>query len=64
MMELSEREVEVLKCLAEGMDNNQIAETLMVSVHTVKAHLCSIFAKLKVNGRVQAAVRAIKLGII
>lgn len=63
-MSLSEREIETLGYLVEGLDNGQIAEKMMVSVHTVKAHLCSIFVKLKVNGRVQAAVRAIKLGIV
>ena len=63
-MELTEREREVLRFLVQGLNNTQIAEKLMVSIHTVKAHICSIFSKLDVTGRVQAAVKAIKLGII
>ena len=63
-MELTEREKEVLYFLVQGLNNTQIAGKLMVSIHTVKAHVCSIFAKLNVTGRVQAAVKAIKLGLI
>ncbi len=63
-MELTERELEVLKLLAEGLNNREIAEKTMVSIHTVKAHLCSIFHKLDANGRVQAAVKAVKLGLV
>lgn len=53
--ELSEREFEVLKLLAKGSDNNQIAEALFISESTVKSHCHSIYSKLDVRNRVQAA---------
>ena len=61
---LTERENEVLKLLVQGKSNTQIAQDLIVSVHTAKAHVCSILQKLCVDDRVQAAVKAIKEGIV
>jgi len=61
---LTERESEVLKLLVQGKSNTQIAQELIVSVHTAKAHVCSILQKLCVDDRVQAAVKAIKEGIV
>ena len=61
---LTERETEVLKLLVQGKSNTQIAQELIVSVHTAKAHVCSILQKLCVDDRVQAAVKAIKEGIV
>lgn len=61
---LTERESEVLKLLVQGKSNTQIAQDLIVSVHTAKAHVCSILQKLCVDDRVQAAVKAIKEGIV
>ncbi len=61
---LTEREYEVLKHLVEGKSNTEIAKELIVSVHTAKAHVCSILQKLCVDDRVQAAVKAIKENII
>lgn len=61
---LTEREQEVLKLLVQGKSNTQIAQELIVSVHTAKAHVCSILQKLCVDDRVQAAVKAIKEGIV
>ncbi len=61
---LTERENEVLKLLVQGKSNTQIAQELIVSVHTAKAHVCSILQKLCVDDRVQAAVKAIKDGIV
>lgn len=61
---LSDREMEVLKLMTQGLNNKEIAEKMTLSTHTVKAHICSIFQKLNVTGRVQAAVRAIQLGLI
>ena len=58
--ELTERESEVLSLLAEGKENSQIAEELFISVQTVKNHVSNILAKLKVDNRVQAAVRAVQ----
>jgi len=61
---LTERENEVLKLLVQGKSNTEIAQELIVSVHTAKAHVCSILQKLCVDDRVQAAVKAIKEGIV
>ena len=61
---LTEREYEVLKLLVLGKSNTEIAEELIVSVHTAKAHVCNILQKLCVDDRVQAAVKAIKENII
>jgi len=61
---LTEREFEVLKHLVAGKSNTEIANELIVSVHTAKAHVCSILQKMCVNDRVQAAVKAVKEGIV
>ena len=58
--QLTEREIEVLKLLVQGKSNTEIARELIVSVHTAKAHVCSILQKMCVDDRVQAAVKAIK----
>ena len=61
---LTEREFEVLKHLVAGKSNTEIAKELIVSVHTAKAHVCSILQKMCVNDRVQAAVKAVKEGLV
>ena len=61
---LSDRELEVLRLLAQGHTNQQIAQALLFSVHTVKAHVRRIIAKLGVSDRTQAAVRATELGLL
>ena len=61
---LTEREYEVLKHLVSGKSNTEIAKELIVSVHTAKAHVCSILQKMCVNDRVQAAVKAVKEGLV
>lgn len=61
---LTERECEVLKHLVAGKSNTEIAKELIVSVHTAKAHVCSILQKMCVNDRVQAAVKAVKEGMV
>ena len=61
---LTDREFEVLKHLVEGKSNTEIAKELIVSVHTAKAHVCSILQKMCVNDRVQAAVKAVKEGMV
>lgn len=53
---LSRREMEVLRMVAEGLSNREIAANTFVSERTVKAHLANIFAKLDVNNRVKAAL--------
>ena len=62
--EITPRELEVLELVAQGMDNATIAETLYVTHHTVKSHVASILTKLQVENRVQAAVRAVRAGLI
>jgi DNA-binding NarL/FixJ family response regulator len=61
---LSERELEVLRLIAEGLDNGRIGRTLFVSPTTVKHHVSSIFTKLGVGNRVQAAIEAVRSGLI
>ena len=62
--QLTERELEVLRLLVQGKSNTEIAKDLIVSVHTAKAHVCSILQKLCVDDRVQAAVKAVKENIV
>lgn len=57
---LTKREVQVLKLVAEGMFNRDIAERLEISERTVKNHIANIFKKIQVSDRTQAAVFAIK----
>ena len=59
--DLSARELEVLKMTAQGLTNNQTAEALHVTVHAVKFHLGSIYRKLGVNNRTEAAVVYLRL---
>lgn len=61
---LTEREYEVLKLVVMGKSNTEIAKDLLISVHTAKAHVCSILQKMAVNDRVQAAVKAVREGIM
>jgi two-component system, NarL family, response regulator LiaR len=61
---LSERELEVLKLLVEGHSNPEIATLLYISLSTVKAHVRSIMTKLAVDDRVQAAVVALRSGLV
>ena len=62
--ELSERELEVLRLIAEGMSNADIAEALTVSIKTVKSHVSNILSKLHLDDRTQAAVYAWREGIV
>lgn len=61
---LTDREIEVLKLLAIGMYNKEVAENLEISERTVKNHVSNIFKKLDVTDRTQAAVFAIRNGIV
>ncbi|NLP34176.1 MAG: response regulator transcription factor [Clostridiales bacterium] len=61
---LTKREIEVLKLLAEGLFNKEIAYTLNISEKTVKNHVSNIFKKINVSDRTQAAVYAIKNNIV
>lgn len=62
--ELSNREVEVLKLVAKGFSNKDIAANLSISERTVKNHLCSIFRKIDCYDRTQAAVFCIRNGLV
>jgi DNA-binding NarL/FixJ family response regulator len=62
--ELTQRELDVLRLVAEGKTNAEIAQSLFISLGTVKAHVERIIAKLGVSDRTQAAVRAVELGYI
>ena len=59
---LTRRELEVLKLVAEGLSNEEIAARTFISGRTVKAHVTNIFGKLKVNNRVKAALAIIRRG--
>ena len=63
-LQLSKREQEVLKLLAQGNSNEDIAKALFISVATVKSHFTSIFEKLSVKSRTQAIIRALRLGLV
>jgi DNA-binding NarL/FixJ family response regulator len=62
--ELSEREVEVLKLVASGKDNARIAADLQISPKTVKNHISNILMKLQIENRIQAAVYAVRSGLL
>jgi two-component system, NarL family, response regulator LiaR len=62
--ELTERELDVLKCIGEGMTNQQISEELFIGVKTVKTHVSNILGKLGLSDRTQAAVYANRNGLI
>jgi LuxR family maltose regulon positive regulatory protein len=61
---LSEREIEVLQLVAEGMTNPEIAAKLILSLYTIKTHTRNIYGKLGVNNRTQAVAKARALGIL
>jgi DNA-binding NarL/FixJ family response regulator len=61
---LSNRELEVLGLMAEGKANHEIAEALVISASTVRNHISNILLKLQVNNRVEAAVRAVRHGLV
>ncbi len=61
---LSQRELEVLKLVVEGLSNQEIADKLILSVETVKTHMRHIMEKLAVSDRTQAAVKAMREGLV
>lgn len=63
-LKISERELEVLELVAEGLSNKQISEKLFVSVNTTKTHLSHLYEKLEVKRRTQAVEKAKSLKLI
>ena len=61
---LTQREAEVLHLMADGKSNIQIAEMLVISEHTAKAHVCNILEKFDVHDRILAVVKAMRLGLL
>ncbi|SES99571.1 two-component system, NarL family, response regulator LiaR [Salinibacillus kushneri] len=63
-LELTERELEVLICIGNGLTNQEISEKLYIGIKTVKTHVSNILSKLDVQGRTQAAVYAHRNGLM
>ncbi|MBX9689641.1 MAG: response regulator transcription factor [Candidatus Obscuribacterales bacterium] len=61
---LSQRETEVLKLMVDGLSNKEIADRLVIGVSTVRTHVEHILEKLSVSGRTEAAVKAMRRGLI
>jgi NarL family two-component system response regulator YdfI len=62
--ELTAREIEILRKLAEGLGNKQIASSLAISEHTVKFHISSILDKLGASSRTEAVTIGIRMGLV
>jgi two-component system, NarL family, response regulator LiaR len=62
--DLTDRERDVLRCMVKGMNNNEIAENLIISLGTVKYHVSNIFQKLGVDSRVEAVKLAIEQKLV
>lgn len=61
---LTEREIEVLGYVVQGKTNKEIAQILMVTHHTIKAHVASIIRKIGVKNRLEAALVAVSKGLV
>lgn len=62
--DLSERETEIIRLIARGLSNKEIANSLSVSEKTVKNHISRVFSKLGITARTQAAIHAMKAGLV
>lgn len=62
--QLTQRELDVLKCLARGMSNEDIAQELRITVWTVSSHVHSLLQKLNLSNRTQAALYAVEIGLV
>ena len=63
MENFTDREKEVLYLLLKGLNNKEISKKIFISNHTTKAHVASIYKKLGVTNRVQAAIKSMQMGI-
>ena len=61
---LTDREMEVLRLVAQGLNNRDIAKQLYISENTVKNHIRNIHEKLQVHSRMEAVVRAVREGVL
>jgi two-component system NarL family response regulator len=61
---LTPRELEILRLIVEGRENSEIAEVLVISRSTAKNHVANVLDKLGVHNRVQAAVYAVRAGLV
>ena len=61
---LTSRELQILKLIALGKSNTEIAKELFITLHTVKKHVSSILKKMSVDDRVQVAVKAVREGLL
>jgi LuxR family maltose regulon positive regulatory protein len=61
---LTGRELEILRCIAETKDNEEISTALFISIYTVKKHITHLFAKLGAENRLQAVEKARSLGLL
>ncbi|WP_320672261.1 LuxR C-terminal-related transcriptional regulator [Patulibacter defluvii] len=61
---LTPRELEVVELVVEGLENEEIAEQLMISPHTVQSHVSNALAKLQVRTRTQLAVAVLRRGLV
>ena len=61
---MTSREKQILKLMTEGYSNMEIAQLLVISINTTKAHVASILQKLEVDDRLQAALKALKNNIV
>ena len=62
--ELTQREHEVFQLAADGLNNREIADRLVISEKTVKNHIANIFSKLQVNDRTQAVLYGLRKGLV
>ncbi|WP_448563623.1 response regulator transcription factor [Thalassotalea ganghwensis] len=64
LIELSEREMQILKLIAKGMNNAEISQALFIHIKTVKSHVSNILQKLQLRDRTQVAIHAWKSGLM
>ncbi len=64
MGSLTKREIQIVEYIAQGLSNEEIAQKMFVSKHTIKAHLASALKKLSANNRTNAVYKAVKNSLI